>query len=173
MENKRFIICINFPENAILKTTLWFRTAAGWKKDFYIEALCDAPAFKTPGKQQEEDAVMQITDIKIRKLIPEGRLRAIISITLDDMLAVHDIKVVQGDERLFVAMPSRRDENGVFRDIVHPITAETRQLFEAQILDAYVRYFAEHEPILSAHGATNSLKETGEEQAEEMPAAEL
>ena len=63
---------------------------------------------------------MNITDIKIRKIIPEGRLRAIISITIDDMLAIHDIKVVQGDERLFVAMPSRRDENGMFRDIVHP-----------------------------------------------------
>ena len=54
---------------------------------------------------------MNITDIKIRKIIPEGRLRAVISITIDNMLAVHDIKVVQGDERLFVAMPSRKDES--------------------------------------------------------------
>lgn len=65
---------------------------------------------------------MEITDIKIRRIITEGRLRAVVSITLDNMLAVHDIKIVQGDERLFVAMPSRKDENGVFRDIVHPIS---------------------------------------------------
>ena len=83
---------------------------------------------------------MNITDIKIRKIIPDGRLRAIISITIDDMLAIHDIKVVQGDERLFVAMPSRKDENGVFRDVVHPISPEARQLVESQILDAYTRH---------------------------------
>ena len=80
---------------------------------------------------------MNITDIKICKLLNDGRLRAVISITLDDELAVHDIKVVQGPERLFVAMPSRREENGTFRDIVHPISFEARQYLEAQILDAY------------------------------------
>ena len=79
-------------------------------------------------------------NIKIRKINPEGRLRAIISITIDDMLAIHDIKVVQGDERLFVAMPSRRDENGMFRDIVHPISPEARGSIEGQILDAYTRH---------------------------------
>ena len=79
---------------------------------------------------------MNITDIKIRKIIPEGRLRAVISITIDNMLAVHDIKVVQGDERLFVAMPSRKDESGIFRDIVHPISPDARKLVEDQILEA-------------------------------------
>lgn len=83
---------------------------------------------------------MNITDIKIRKIIPDGRLRAIISITIDDMLAIHDIKVVQGDERIFVAMPSRKDENGIFRDVVHPISPDARQLIESQILDAYTRH---------------------------------
>ena len=83
---------------------------------------------------------MTITDIKIRKIITEGRLRAIISITFDNMLAVHDIKVVQGDERLFVAMPSRKDENGIFRDIVHPISLEARQQIETEILEAYTRH---------------------------------
>lgn len=85
---------------------------------------------------------MEITDVKIRKLITEGRLRAIISITLDNQLAVHDIKVVQGDERLFVAMPSRKDENGIFRDIVHPISLEARASIENEILDAYTRHLA-------------------------------
>lgn len=83
---------------------------------------------------------MTITDIKIRKIIPDGRLRAVISITIDDQIAIHDIKVVQGDARLFVAMPSRKDENGVFRDIVHPISPDARQSIESQILDAYTRH---------------------------------
>ena len=65
---------------------------------------------------------MTITDIKIRRLLPQGRLKGVISVTFDNAFAVHDIKVVQGEDRLFVAMPSRKDENGVFRDIVHPIS---------------------------------------------------
>ena len=85
---------------------------------------------------------MEITDVKIRKIMTDGRLRAVVSVTIDDMLAVHDIKVVQGDERLFVAMPSRKDENGVFRDIVHPIAASARRLFEETILEAYEKQLA-------------------------------
>lgn len=85
---------------------------------------------------------MQITDVKIRKLMSGGRLRAVVSITVDDMLAVHDIKVVQGDERLFVAMPSRKDENGIFRDIVHPISPDARKVIEDSILEAYERQAA-------------------------------
>ncbi len=85
---------------------------------------------------------MEITDIKIRKIITEGRLRAVVSITVDHMLAVHDIKIVQGDERLFIAMPSRKDENGVFRDIVHPILPEGRRMIEQGILDAYQKHLA-------------------------------
>lgn len=81
---------------------------------------------------------MTITDIRIRKIIPEGRLRGIISITIDGQLAVHDIKVVQGDERMFVAMPSRKDDSGIFRDIVHPITPEARLQMETEILDAFL-----------------------------------
>ncbi len=85
---------------------------------------------------------MEITDIKIRRIVTEGRLRAVVSITIDHMLAVHDIKVVQGDERLFAAMPSRKDENGVFRDIVHPITVSSRKMLEDEILEAYNRHMA-------------------------------
>ena len=85
---------------------------------------------------------MEITDIKIRRIVTEGRLRAVVSVTIDNMLAVHDIKIVQGDERLFVAMPSRKDENGVFRDIVHHISGASRKLMENEILDAYQRHLA-------------------------------
>ena len=80
---------------------------------------------------------MEITDIKVRKLMTDRKLKGIISVTIDGVLAIHDIKVVQGEERLFVAMPSRRDDSGMFRDIVHPITSETRENIERQILSAY------------------------------------
>lgn len=80
---------------------------------------------------------MTITEIRVRKLISEGKLKGIVSITIDDVLAIHDIKIVQGEERLFAAMPSRRDDNGMFRDIVHPINAEVRKDMEQQILSAY------------------------------------
>ncbi|MCD8095049.1 MAG: septation regulator SpoVG [Ruminococcus sp.] len=80
---------------------------------------------------------MNISEIKIRRIIPDGKLRGIVSITIDDVLAVHDIKIVQGEERLFVAMPSRRDESGMFRDIVHPINADTRNRIEDLILSEY------------------------------------
>ena len=84
---------------------------------------------------------MTITDIKIRKIIPDGRLRAVISITVDDQIAIHDIKVVQGDARLFVAMPSRMFEIGVYRSFDHPISSDARQSFESLSLDAYTLHF--------------------------------
>ena len=80
---------------------------------------------------------MTITEIRVRKLISEGKLKGIVSITIDDVLALHDIKVVQGEERLFAAMPSRRDDSGMFRDIVHPINTDIRKEMEDQILSAY------------------------------------
>ena len=83
---------------------------------------------------------MDISDIKIRKTMHDGRLRAVVSITIDNAIAIHDIKLVQGDERMFVAMPSRREENGAFRDIIHPISAYVREKIEERILDAYNEY---------------------------------
>lgn len=83
---------------------------------------------------------MNITDIRIRRTYQDTRLRALVSVTVDHDLAVHDIKVIEGPERLFVAMPSRKDDNGVFRDIVHPITAEARAVIESKILTAYHDY---------------------------------
>ncbi len=87
---------------------------------------------------------MKITDIRIRKTYTENRLRALVSITVDQDLAVHDIKVIQGPERLFVAMPSRKDENGTFRDIAHPITPEARTVLENAILEAYNQHLESH-----------------------------
>ena len=102
---------------------------------------------------------MTITDVKIRKIMTEGRLRAVVSVTIEDSLAVHDIKVVQGDERLFVAMPSRKDENGIFRDIVHPISAEARRQFEDAILEAYERQLAMSEALADENADIASTEE--------------
>ena len=85
---------------------------------------------------------MLITEVKIRKTFAEGALKAILSITIDNSLAIHDIKVIQGTDRIFVAMPSRKDENGIYRDIVHPIDVSTRDNFERIILAAYEDYIA-------------------------------
>ena len=83
---------------------------------------------------------MNITDIRIRKIYHDARLKALVSVTIDGDLAVHDIKIIQGPERLFVAMPSRKDENGTFRDIARPITSTARQALEGAILAQYAQY---------------------------------
>lgn len=83
---------------------------------------------------------MKISDIKTRKVFTEGNLKAVVSITLDDCIAIHDIKVIQGHERLFVAMPNRFDDNGQSRDIVHPINYAARETLEKLILTAYENY---------------------------------
>ena len=80
---------------------------------------------------------MNITDIRIRRLLTEGRLRAVVSITLDNELAVHDIKVIYARERYFIVMPSRKNPDGTYRDIVHPINAGFRTELEAAVIDAY------------------------------------
>lgn len=82
---------------------------------------------------------MKVTDIKIRKTFTDNSIKAIISITIDNCLAIHDIKVVKGNGRLFVAMPSRKD-NDIYRDIVHPISTETRQKLENIIITAYISH---------------------------------
>lgn len=83
---------------------------------------------------------MNITDIRIRRTYQDERLKAVVSITVDNDLAVHDIKIIEGPGRLFVAMPSRKDEGGVYRDIIHPITSEARKEVERKILAAYHEY---------------------------------
>lgn len=81
---------------------------------------------------------MQITDVRVRKLNRnEGRKLAVASITLDNEFVVHDINVIDGDKGLFISMPSRRMPNGEYRDIAHPITAETRQKIQDAVLNAY------------------------------------
>ncbi|MDO5141432.1 MAG: septation regulator SpoVG [Eubacteriales bacterium] len=80
---------------------------------------------------------MQITDIKFRHVADDGRLKALVSVTFDGVLAVHDIKIIDGHDRLFLAMPARRMPDGRFRDIAHPVGSTLRQLLEEQVLSAY------------------------------------
>ena len=80
---------------------------------------------------------MQITDIKVRKFFDEGPMKAIASVTLDDCLAVHDVKVIYARERFFIVMPSRKNPDGTYRDIVHPINSEFRAELEEAVIDAY------------------------------------
>ncbi len=80
---------------------------------------------------------MEVTDVRIRKVLDEGKMKAIVSVTLDDAFVVHDIKVVEGQNGLFVAMPSRRTPNGEFRDIAHPINASARARIQDAVLEAY------------------------------------
>ena len=80
---------------------------------------------------------MNITDIRVRRIANEGKMKAVVSVTIDGEFVVHDIKVIDGDKGLFVAMPSRKASDGEYKDIAHPITSATRQLFQNAIIEAY------------------------------------
>ena len=80
---------------------------------------------------------MNITDVRVRKIEKEGKMKAVASVTLDNEFVIHDIKVIEGDKGLFIAMPSRRSADGEYRDIAHPINTETRKHLQEIVLDAY------------------------------------
>ncbi len=80
---------------------------------------------------------MQITDVRVRKLSDEGKMRGIVSVTFDDAFVVHDIKIIEGQNGLFIAMPSRKVYEGEFRDIAHPINVEMRSELQTKIIRAY------------------------------------
>ena len=80
---------------------------------------------------------MNITDVRVRIVAKEGKMKAVVSVTIDDEFVVHDIKVIEGDKGLFIAMPSRRSSDGEYRDVAHPINTSTRERLQAVILEAY------------------------------------
>lgn len=88
---------------------------------------------------------MQITDVRVRKITKEGKMRAIVSITLDDEFVIHDIKVIEGDKGLFIAMPSKKATDGEYRDIAHPINSTTRDRIQTTILERYQKAMMEPE----------------------------
>ena len=86
---------------------------------------------------------MQITDVRVRKVSKEGKMRAFVSITIDNEFAVHDIKVIEGERGLFIAMPSKKSTDGEYRDIAHPINSDMRKVLQDTILEAYDKAAAE------------------------------
>lgn len=80
---------------------------------------------------------MQITDVRVRKVSKEGKLKAVVSITIDNEFVIHDIKVIEGDKGLFIAMPSKKALDGEYRDIAHPINSQTREKIQKKILEKY------------------------------------
>ncbi len=88
---------------------------------------------------------MEITDVRVRKITKEGKMKAIVSITLDEEFVVHDIKVIEGEKGLFIAMPSKKATDGEYRDIAHPINSDTRERIQATILASYEKALSEPE----------------------------
>ena len=88
---------------------------------------------------------MTITDVRVRKISNEGKMKAVASITLDEEFVVHDIKIIEGEKGLFIAMPSRKTAENEFRDIAHPIKADTREYIQTMILKAYEEYISAEE----------------------------
>lgn len=89
--------------------------------------------------------ILKVTDVRIRRFNDEGKMRAIVSVTLNDQFVVHDVRVIEGNNGFFVAMPSKRTPNGEFKDIAHPINTAARQEIQEAILDVYFSEFAEVE----------------------------
>ena len=86
---------------------------------------------------------MQITDVRVRKITKEGKMRAVVSITIDDEFVIHDIKVIEGEKGLFIAMPSKKAADGEYRDIAHPINSVTRESIQRIILENYEKALLE------------------------------
>ncbi|MCM1087979.1 MAG: septation regulator SpoVG [Blautia sp.] len=86
---------------------------------------------------------MRITDVRVRKMTQDGKMKAIVSITIDDEFVVHDIKVIEGEKGLFIAMPSKKATDGEYRDIAHPINSATRESIQRIILDSYEKALLE------------------------------
>lgn len=92
---------------------------------------------------------MTITDVRIRKIATEGKMKAIVSVTFDNEFVVHDIKVIEGQKGLFIAMPSRKTPDGEFKDIAHPINTDTREKIQNSILKAYEEAMEEENVVIS------------------------
>ena len=98
---------------------------------------------------------MHVTDVRVRRIAREGKMRAVVSITIDSVFVVHDIKVIEGEKGLFIAMPSKKSADGEYRDIAHPINSATRSNIQEIVLDAYEKVLAE-EPAEEAAPAAEA-----------------
>ncbi|HCY7171055.1 TPA: septation regulator SpoVG [Staphylococcus aureus] len=102
---------------------------------------------------------MKVTDVRLRKIQTDGRMKALVSITLDEAFVIHDLRVIEGNSGLFVAMPSKRTPDGEFRDIAHPINSDMRQ----EIQDAVMKVYDETDEVVPDKNATNATSEDSEE----------
>ena len=101
---------------------------------------------------------MKVTDVRLRKIQTDGRMKALVSITLDEAFVIHDLRVIEGNSGLFVAMPSKRTPDGEFRDIAHPINSDMRQ----EIQDAVMKVYDETDEVIPDKNATSDNEETDE-----------
>ena len=98
---------------------------------------------------------MEITDIRVRKINKEGKMKAVVSVTFDNEFVVHDIKVIEGDKGSFIAMPSRKTLDGEFRDIAHPINSETRDRIQKTVLEKYEMVLLSDDELVSEEVAVS------------------
>ena len=101
---------------------------------------------------------MKVTDVRLRKIQTDGRMKALVSITLDESFVIHDLRVIEGNTGLFVAMPSKRTPDGEFRDIAHPINSDMRQ----EIQDAVMKVYDETDEVIPDKNATSDNEESDE-----------
>ena len=101
---------------------------------------------------------MKVTDVRLRKIQTDGRMKALVSITLDEAFVIHDLRVIEGNSGLFVAMPSKRTPDGEFRDIAHPINSDMRQ----EIQDAVMKVYDETNEVIPDKNATSDNEESDE-----------
>ena len=99
------------------------------------------------GRIYERNAGLNITDVRVRKVSKEGKMKAVVSITIDEEFVVHDIKVIEGEKGLFIAMPSRKATDGEYRDIAHPINSTTRERIQKLILEKYEEVMAAEDDV--------------------------
>lgn len=101
---------------------------------------------------------MKVTDVRLRKIQTDGRMKALVSITLDEAFVIHDLRVIEGNSGLFVAMPSKRTPDGEFRDIAHPINSDMRQ----EIQDSVMKVYDETDEVIPDKNATSDNEESDE-----------
>ncbi|MCG2011098.1 septation regulator SpoVG [Staphylococcus epidermidis] len=101
---------------------------------------------------------MKVTNVRLRKIQTDGRMKALVSITLDEAFVIHDLRVIEGNSGLFVAMPSKRTPDGEFRDIAHPINSDMRQ----EIQDAVMKVYDETDEVIPDKNATSDNEESDE-----------
>lgn len=101
---------------------------------------------------------MKVTDVRLRKIQTDGRMKALVSITLDEAFVIHDLRVIEGNSGLFVTMPSKRTPDGEFRDIAHPINSDMRQ----EIQDAVMKVYDETDEVIPDKNATSDNEESDE-----------